>query len=95
MVKNEILIIHGDDYKAMAKRVLEQADLAGLIGSRERHIGLKPNMVVPKPASAGATTHPELLDGTLEYLTDHGFTNITVMESSWVGADTQDALRVC
>lgn len=36
MVKNEILIIHGDDYKAMAKRVLEQADLAGLIGSRER-----------------------------------------------------------
>ena len=95
MVKNEILIIHGDDYKAMAKRVLEQADLAGLIGSRERHIGLKPNMVVPKPASAEATTHPELLDGTLEYLTDHGFTNITVMESSWVGADTQDALRVC
>ena len=95
MDKNEILVIQGKAYKEMTKRLLEKAMVAELIGSLDRRITLKPNMVVPKPASQGATTHPELLEGVLEYLREHGFAHITVMESSWIGAKTQDAFKAC
>ena len=42
MEKNDIIIIHGRDYKNMAKKVLEQADVAGDIGSRDKKVALKP-----------------------------------------------------
>ena len=38
MEKNDIIIIHGRDYKNMAKKVLEQADVAGDIGSRDKTV---------------------------------------------------------
>ena len=93
MQKNDIILIHGTDYKAMTKRILEHADLAGQIGSRETLVALKPNLVNDTPPSHGATTHSELVEGTLEYLLDHGFHRLMVMESSWVGGHTPDALR--
>ena len=31
MQKNDILMIHGTDYKEMTKRLLAQADVAGMI----------------------------------------------------------------
>ena len=43
--------------------------------------------------SQGATTHPELLAGTIEYLQGHGFRNIVIMEGSWVGCMTEYAFR--
>ena len=95
MEKNEILMIHGTNYKTMTKQLLEAANLEALIGSKDKKIGLKPNLVVAKPASSGATTHPELLAGTIEYLQDHGFKNITVMEGSWVGENTGRAFDAC
>jgi len=93
MEKNDIIIIHGRDYKNMAKKVLEQADVAGDIGSRDKKVALKPNLVTAKDPSSGATTHGELLAGVIEYLQEHGFKDITAMEGSWVGDRTGEAFR--
>ena len=46
MEKNDIIIIHGTDYKNMAKRVLEQAGVAADIGDVNKKIALKPNPTV-------------------------------------------------
>lgn len=91
MERNDIIIIHGTDYKEMAKKVLERADVAGEIGDRRKRVALKPNLVTARDPSAGGTTHGELLDGALEYLKEHGFENVAIMEGSWVGDSTQAA----
>ena len=93
MEKNDIIIIHGTDYKNMDKRVLEQAGVAADIGDLNKKIALKPNLVTAKAPSSGATTHSELLAGVIEYLREHGFQNITIMEGSWVGDHTEDAFQ--
>lgn len=93
MKKNDILMIHGADYQAMTKRLLGEADLAEMIGERNSKIGLKPNLVTASPPENGATTHAELLAGTIEYLQENGFRDITIMEGSWVGDSTPGAFR--
>lgn len=93
MEKNDIYIIHGTEYKTMTKRLLEQADLAGLIGRKDKRIGLKPNLVLASRPENGATTHRELLEGAIEYLHEHGFYRISIMEGSWVGDSTGAAFR--
>ena len=95
MEKNEILVIYGTDYIGMTKEILEEADLAGQIGDRKKRIGIKPNLVAAVPASKGATTHPEVLEGLFQYLQEHGFKDLTVMEGSWVGDRTSAAFKVC
>ena len=91
MNKNDIIIIHGTDHKEMAKKVMDRADVASEIGDKNKKIALKPNLVVARESSSGATTHKELLAGVIEYLQEHGFKNITIMEGSWVGDNTQSA----
>ncbi|MGQ9779391.1 MAG: DUF362 domain-containing protein [Bacillota bacterium] len=58
-------------------------------------VWLKPNLVVPKPSSSGATTDPEVAAGVMAYLHDHGWRKFGIMESSWLGAATREAFRVC
>ena len=79
----------------MTRRLLEAVDLAGMIGSRKKRIGIKPNLVSPSPADQGGTTHPEVVEGLIRYLQEHGFHNLAIMEGSWVGDRTEDAFRVC
>lgn len=79
----------------MTKELLKEADLAGMIGDTGKRIGIKPNLVSPVPAKDGATTHPEVVEGLLQYLKEHGFQNIVMMEGSWVGEKTEKAFRVC
>lgn len=93
MNRNDIILIHGTDYKEMTKRVLEAAGLAEDVGDKKARIALKPNLVTAKAPSSGATTHSELLAGTVEYLQEHGFESITIMEGSWVGDRTGEAFR--
>ena len=95
MEKNEIIVMYGSDAKEMAKAILRVAKIEQLIGNREKRIGLKPNLVVAKPASSGATTHPEILAGAIEYLQEQGYTDIAIMEGSWVGDRTKQAFKVC
>lgn len=100
MKKDEILKAYGTDYKELTKRLLARADLAGAIAakcgpSKEARIGIKPNLVSPTPASFGATTHPEVVEGIIEYLQKEEFTRITIMEGSWVGDKTTQAFEYC
>lgn len=95
MKKNQILKLYGTDYKEMTKRLLGRADLASHLPGREARIGIKPNLVSPSPASYGATTHPEVVAGIIEYLQEHGYHNIVIAEGSWVGDKTQEAVQVC
>ena len=59
------------------------------------HIGLKPNLVVSKKASSGATTHPEFCAGIIAFLQEKGFQNIRILEGSWVGDRTERAFEIC
>ncbi len=95
MERNEILKIYGTDYKEMTRILLAQADLASLIPSEKTQIGIKPNLNVSTPAELGATTHPEVVAGIIEYLQEHGFSRIVVLEGSWVGDQTQKAFEYC
>ena len=93
--KNEILRIYGTEYTKNTIRLLEEADLASLIPSKKTRIGIKPNLVSPSEASWGATTHPEIIAGILEYLQARGFEDIVIAEGSWVGDRTAEAFAVC
>lgn len=94
MDKNSIVMLYGTQYKQMACRLLREIDLKSDIGDRSLKIGIKPNLVLDAPASSGATTHPELVAGVIEYLQQEGFKNLVVLEGSWVGARTQEAYTV-
>lgn len=94
MKTNEILKIYGTDYKEMTKTILREADAASLI-SVNMKVGIKPNLVAPSPACFGATTHPEVVAGIIEYLSENGINNIVIMEGSWVGDTTQDSFEYC
>lgn len=95
MKKNQILKIHGTNYKEMTKQLLEQADLASMLPSKEKCIGIKPNLVSPSPAEYGATTHPEIVAGIIEYLQERDYRNIMITEGSWVGDKTSESVEVC
>lgn len=58
-------------------------------------IGIKPNLVCASPAENGATTHPEIVEGIIIYLHEHGYTNLKIIEGSWVGDSTKRAFKVC
>lgn len=95
MKANQIFKIYGTDYQAMTKRLLEEANLAALIPGKDSRIGIKPNLVSPTEASYGATTHPEVVAGIIEYLQERGYRRIMIAEGSWVGDRTAEAIRVC
>ncbi|MBS6395805.1 MAG: DUF362 domain-containing protein [Clostridiales bacterium] len=95
MNKNEILVIYGTDYIEKTRELLEAAGLAQMIGDSGKRIGIKPNLVAPVPASEGGTTHPEVVEGLIRYLQEHGFCNLVIMEGSWVGDKTEEAFELC
>ncbi|NLJ77881.1 MAG: DUF362 domain-containing protein [Tissierellia bacterium] len=90
-----IYVIYGDRPKKMVRRILEHVDIAKDIPSKDSLVGIKPNLVVAKPAEQGATTSPELVEGVIEYLRDNGFHNIIILEGSWLGDRTSRAFQVC
>lgn len=95
MNRNEIYIKNGTQYKQMTKELLEQCGLIKQISDVKRQIGIKPNLVSPSEASWGATTHPEIVAGIIEYLQEHGCQKIVILEGSWVGDKTAEAYEVC
>ncbi len=105
MLQDEIYKIYGTDYKEMTIRILEEANLQQAICNKARslgqadatklRIGIKPNLVSPSPANFGATTHPEIVAGIIEYLQACDFADIKIAEGSWVGDKTSDAYEFC
>ena len=90
----KIYEIFGNDAHAMTMALMEKADIASAI-PQGASIGLKPNLVLAGTPESGATTHPGVLSGCIEYLQNHGFHNISVMEGSWVGDQTGRAYKIC
>ena len=68
MEKNQIFIKTGTKYKKMTRELLEESNLAELIGDKNKMVGIKPNLVSPSDPANGGTTHPEIVAGILEYL---------------------------
>ncbi len=95
MEKNDILVTYGEDILSMTKNILSAAKIEEHIGSTNKRIGLKPNLVVAAKASNGATTHPEIAEGIIQYLQEKGYSNIVIIEGSWVGDRTDRAFQVC
>lgn len=93
MNKNQIVMIHGTDYVRMTMELLEAVHLDQIIGERSKRIALKPNLLHVDRAENGAITHPELVEGVLRYLRQNHFSNVCVMEGSWVGARTSQAVE--
>ncbi|MBO6046761.1 MAG: DUF362 domain-containing protein [Erysipelotrichaceae bacterium] len=92
-MNTDLYMIYGTNYQQMARDILEAAHIADEIKDPHARIALKPNLVLDAHPDLGATTHPELLAGTIDYLRDHGFNNIVIMESSWVGCKTGAAYK--
>lgn len=74
--------------------ILEASDLNNLV-SRGMKVSLKPNMVVDKPPSLGATTHSEITEGIIVYLKESGIDNIEIIESCGTGGDTKKIYKTC
>ena len=86
--------IFGSDAHAMTMALMEAAHVEDMV-PRTASIALKPNLVVAAPPESGATTHPGVLSGAIEYLQGHGFRNISIIEGAWVGDRTDRGFRVC
>lgn len=93
MTDRQIILMHGTDYRHMAMELLRASGFAGEHPDRGIRIGIKPNLVVAAAAEGGATTHPELVAGVIDYLRENGFSSVCVLEGSWVGARTDAAFR--
>ena len=91
---SDITVIYGTDVVEMTYRLLRDADVESQIGSGMRVV-IKPNLVVARPASEGATTHPEIVEGIVLFLKDCGVTSPTVAEGAWLGEATDRAFERC
>ena len=89
---SKIYEIFGHDAHSMTIALMEAANISSLF-PKSSSIVLKPNLVLASPPEEGATTHPGVLSGCLEYLQSHGYSNLSILESSWVGADTDRSFK--
>lgn len=89
---SKIYQIYGQNAHEMTKKLLESANAASLVPSGGP-VALKPNLVVADTPDRGATTHAGVLSGCIEYFREHGVSDISVIEGSWVGDDTMRAMR--
>lgn len=91
---NEIYKING---RNIIKMTIDLLNFLEPLKNKEKNIkiGIKPNLVLPSPASNGATTHPEIVEGIIKYLLQEGYENIHIIESSWVGDDTKASFKAC
>ena len=103
MQRNEIWRSYGTEYKEMTKKLLLECGFEELLPSVScalaansgPRIAIKPNLVTPSPASFGATTHPEVIAGIIEFLQERGYNNIVIAEGAWVGDKTEEAFEYC
>jgi uncharacterized protein (DUF362 family) len=92
--KGMLYINYGADLAKMAAELLEASGVGGMV-ERGMRVAIKPNLVNPSPASEGATTHPEAVEGIIQFLQGRGIRDIRVIESAWVAANTTRAFKVC
>ena len=86
--------IYGTDAHTMTYSLMAAADVASMVPYGAA-IAPKPNLVIAAGPEGGATTHPGVLSGCISYLQDNGFSDISIIESSWVGDKTDRAMKAC
>ena len=87
--------VHSDEtIQTMVSNCLQDLGGIGQLVPPGSRILLKPNMVVAKPNSTGATTNPLILDALIELLVHTSPREIIIGESSEVGHDTMEAYKV-
>jgi uncharacterized protein (DUF362 family) len=91
---NGIFIAYGSDPKEMMPRLLDRLLFINEI-PKDKPVGIKPNLVVSKPSSSGATTDPRIVECIILYLQSHGIRDIVILESAWIGDNTERAFEVC
>ena len=94
---DSITVIHTTEHLSIreaAAELFETVELHRQIDFGMR-ICIKPNLVVAREATQGATTHPELAEALLGYLFDHGARDLVIAEGSWVGERTSRAFDAC
>ena len=89
-----IVISYGTAIARTTYDTLVASDIGSYLKS-DMAVSIKPNLVVPGPASNGAVTHPEVVEGIVLFLRDSGVKKIKVIESSWVGDSTKRAFEYC
>ena len=91
-----ITINYGKDWTKTTYDTLAASDI-GLCLKQGMSVAIKPNLVVPSPPNDGATTHPEVVEGIIQYLKNFGIKtkDIRIMESSAVGYSTSHSYKVC
>ena len=89
-----IVITYGSDITKNTYDTLAASDIGSYLKA-DFSVSLKPNLVVPGPASNGAVTHPEVVEGIILYLKDFGIKQIKIIESSWIGDSTKRAFKYC
>lgn len=104
MELNTLYMAYGTDFTPMTRRLLSAAGLDTALNEKAAElkkpltalrIGIKPNLVDSIPAEYGATTHPEVVAGIIEYLQALGCSNLIITEGAWVGGSTEDAFEYC
>ena len=91
----EMLVVnYGKDWIKTTYETLAASDIGAYL-KPGLSVSIKPNLVVPQPASNGATTHPEVVEGIIQFLKDFGVQNISIIENSAVGYSTKRAFKVC
>lgn len=91
---NRLYAAHGDDAAALTDLLLKTIRPDEGLESGAS-IGIKPNLVVAKDWRSGATTNPAICAAVIAYLQQRGFKNISIIESAWLGENTQRAFRTC
>jgi len=89
-----IVIAYGSEITKNTYDTLAASDIGDYL-KPDYSVSLKPNLVVPGPASNGAVTHPEVVLGVIKYLKDFGVKRIKIIESSWIGDSTKRAFEFC
>lgn len=95
---DKIYVMYGSQPEKMVKTILQKMNIAKdlqKLTKAQPLIGIKPNLVVAQPAHWGATTSPDLVRGVINFLQSLGFSNLVIMESSWIGESTKKAFKVC
>ncbi|MBQ8093956.1 MAG: DUF362 domain-containing protein [Clostridia bacterium] len=90
---SKIYQVYGQSAHEMTLQLLETAQAVRLVPS-QGNVVLKPNLVIAGTPESGATTHPGVLSGCIEYFQSHGVQQISVMEGSWIGDNTMRAMQV-
>ena len=89
-----MVVNYGRDIVKATVDALNASDIMQHL-DRQYSVAIKPNLVVARPASEGATTHPEVVEGILLFLKSQNVSNLSIIESAWAGEDTARAFKIC